>query len=499
MRFAAAPPRPYPGAVSYSLMRRLGRGGMGVVDLALDRSGRPVALKRLALRGSADEMARARLRIRREADALAALDHPHIVPLLEVVDEDDDVVLVMPYLSGGTLGEHVRARGPMPPGMVDQLADALLGALAAAHRAGIVHRDIKPGNVLFDGDGHPYLTDFGVATMRGATSGLTDTEMVIGTPEYMAPEQARGERATPASDVFSLGATLRHAATGEPPYGHGDARVVLHRAAAAKIEPLPRHLPRDLRRRLEPMLDRRPERRPTAAAARGSAGDTRMLRARPRRQGRAAGSRLWPAMLGVLAVAALALGATAADLSHGGASPRQAADTTTSPTTTAAPTTTCVPQPYRPCGGAVAPFTDGTACTDEHADYDGNPVNGCEAAPDAVDGETFDQTIQANLVPATDVDRYPFHLSRHFHLLCDGSAKVTLTAPAGVSMRLEVLDATTGKVLGQAVSRDAKPASVALRPDDCYGGQGADLDAQVSWSGTAHSGADYTLSRSGSY
>ena len=258
-------------------MRRLGRGGMGVVDLAVDRSGHPVALKRLALHGSADEMARARQRIRREAQALGALDHPNIVPLLEVVDEDDDVVLVMPYLSGGTLGEYVRGRGAVSPAGVHYLADALLGALAAAHRAGIVHRDIKPANVLFDADGRPYLTDFGVATMRGATSGLTGTEMVIGTPEYMAPEQARGERATAASDVFSLGATLRFAATGEPPFGRGDGRVVLHRAAEGKVEPIPHSVPRDLRRRLEPMLDRRPERRPTAAAARGAADDTGVL------------------------------------------------------------------------------------------------------------------------------------------------------------------------------------------------------------------------------
>ncbi len=95
-------------------------------------------------------MHRARLRVRREAEVLGALDHPHIVPLLDVVDEGDDIVLVMPYLSGGTLAELVAVHGPMPPAYVDHLADALLGALAAAHRAGIVHRDIKPANVLFD-------------------------------------------------------------------------------------------------------------------------------------------------------------------------------------------------------------------------------------------------------------------------------------------------------------------------------------------------------------
>src|SRR5215471_11684216 len=134
-------------AVSYSLLQRLGRGGMGVVDLAVDQEGRPVALKRLDLRGSAEELHLARLRVRREAEVLSVLHHPNIVPLLDVVDDGDDLVLVMPYLSGGTLASLVAARGPMPPAYVDELADALLGALAAAHRAGIVHRDIKPGNV----------------------------------------------------------------------------------------------------------------------------------------------------------------------------------------------------------------------------------------------------------------------------------------------------------------------------------------------------------------
>src|SRR4051794_32437312 len=220
---------------------------MGIVDLALDDHGRPVAIKRLALHGSMNDMHRARLRVRREAAALATLDHPGVVRLLDVVDDGDDIVLVMPYLSGGTLTDRVHARGPMSPIVVAALADQLLGALAAAHRAGIVHRDIKPGNVLFDEAGNAYLTDFGVATMRDATSGLTVSEVVVGTPEFMAPEQARGERATPASDVFSLGATLRYAATGAPPYGRGDSRVILNRAAEGKIEKLPTDLPRALR------------------------------------------------------------------------------------------------------------------------------------------------------------------------------------------------------------------------------------------------------------
>jgi hypothetical protein len=469
---------------------------MGVVDLAVDGEGRPVALKRLELRGSAEEIHLARMRVRREAEVLRVLHHPNIVPLLDVVDDGDDLVLVMPYLSGGTLANLVAARGPMPPAYVDDLADSLLGALAAAHRAGIVHRDIKPANVLFDESGRAYLSDFGVAIMRGATSGLTAAEVVIGTPEYMAPEQARGDRATPASDVFSLGATLRYAATGEPPYGRGDSRLIVHRAAEGKVEPLPKSLPRQLRNRLAPLLARRPERRPSAAAAIRSVGDTPTLSGRPKRAARPPGGRLVPALAGaavVLLVAVVATGIAVVRRDDGSSSAlgRHAVGHTTSTVHH------CTPLLYQPCGSKPAPFTDGRRCIDDHADYDGNRADGCEAAPDNVDGTTLNNPISANLVPAGEVDRYPFHLSRHFHLFCDASVDVTLTAPAGVSMRLEVL--MDGASQGDAVSTDGNPATVTVQPDSCYGGEGADLVAVVSWSGTARTGADYVLERQGSW
>src|SRR5690349_16814777 len=259
---------------------------MGVVDLAMSPDGRPVAIKRLVLHGSVHDMARARQRIHREAQALLALDHPNIVRLLEVIEDGDDLILVMPYLAGGTLADQVRAHGPLSTDQVRMLAPPLLSALAAAHRQGIVHRDIKPANVLFDHEGRPYLADFGVASMRDATSGLTVTGMLLGTPEFMAPEQARGEPATPASDVFSLGATLAFAATGAAPYGSGDPRVLVTRAAKGKVTPLPSTIPSDLRKRIEPLLDRTPKRRPTAAAAQGGPAGTRVLPTQP-------GARRW--------------------------------------------------------------------------------------------------------------------------------------------------------------------------------------------------------------
>ncbi len=467
---------------------------MGVVDLALDDAGRPVALKRLALHGSAQDMHRARLRVRREASALAAVDHPGIVRLLDVIDDGDDLVLVMPYLGGGTLTDRIRSYGPMAPDQVQLLADNLLDALAAAHRAGIVHRDLKPANVLFDESGRPYLADFGVATMRDATSGLTATEMVVGTPEFMAPEQARGERATPASDVFSMGATLRYAAVGTPPYGRGDPRVILLRAAEGKLERLPAELPRDLRKRLTPLLDRRPDRRPTAAAARGGAGGTRVLTRPVRAVKHPVGSRLWPATAAIVVVALVGLVITAAMLARQGDDVAGAPATSEAPTTTAPP---CTPLKYQACGAQAAPFTNGVSCTDDHADYDGVATNGCEAAPDALNGTRLGAELTANLVPADDMDRYPFHLSDHFQLLCDGHAEVTLTAPAGAAMRLEVLQGTTP--LGTAISTDARPATVELHDPDCLADNGTDLVARVSWVGEARTAAPYHLTRKGSY
>jgi hypothetical protein len=474
---------------------------MGVVDLARDPLGNPVAIKRLALHGSMADMHRARLRVRREAAALATLDHPGVVRLLDVVDDGDDIVLVMPYLGGGTLTDRVHAHGPMPAPLVRVLAEQLLGALAAAHRAGIVHRDIKPANVLFDEVGNAYLTDFGVATMRDATSGLTATEVVVGTPEFMAPEQARGERATPASDVFSLGATLRYAATGSPPYGRGDPRVILNRAAEGKIERLPAELPRELRDRLAPMLDRRPERRPTAAAAaQGGAGGTRMLAPSRRRRPRPApGSRLWPAVVAVALVALVALAATTVTLLRARTTGEAAANDP-GPTTTAGPTTpssTCTPLAYQACGQPVAPFTDGVKCTDDHADYDADPANGCEATPDTVDGRTLTRSISANLVPANDIDRYPFHVDDGFQILCDGALDLTLTAPEGVSMRLDVV--RKGKPVGSAVSTNGRAATVTLDDPSCFGDDSTDLQARVSWVHDARTAAPYTLDRSGSY
>jgi hypothetical protein len=479
---------------------------MGVVDLAIDDEGRPVACKRLLLHGSAHDMHRARQRIRREAAALARLDHPNIVPLLEVLDDGDDVVLVLPYLSGGTLADQVRHHGPLSPGQVEVVADALMGALATAHQHGIVHRDIKPANVLFDEHGRPYLTDFGVATLRDSTGGLTASGAVVGTPEFMAPEQARGEDAGPPADVFSLGATLLYAATGHPPYGRGEPAVVLQRAARGRLAPIPSTLDRGLRRRLQPTLARSPSRRPSAAQAaaarRGShggpadsastvadghagPGGTRIGTA-PRRARRPGWRTIGAATAAIVALGAIVAVATVATRSS---------DDVAAPPSTVDPSEPCTDLPYQPCGFAPAPGTDGTDCLPRRADYDGDASTGCEAVSDDVAGQPFVDRIEANLVPADGFDEYPMRVRHSFNLFCDNELVVTLEAPQGATMRLEVLD--EAELLGTAVSADAEPAEVRLGQPDCFANVNLDLVARVSWEGERRTAASYVLTREG--
>jgi serine/threonine protein kinase len=204
----------------YSLDREIGRGGMGAVWLGRDEVlGRLVALKRIGMSpgGSSPDL----LRAEREARLAARLNHPHVVAVFDLVDEDDAQWLVMEYVEGSTLAELVRANGALP---VDQAAQIILqaaDALAAAHEAGIVHRDVKPSNMLVTAKGQVKLSDFGIARAE-ADASLTQTGLVTGSPAYISPEVASGRQASDRSDVWSLGATLFHALAGRPPYDIGD-------------------------------------------------------------------------------------------------------------------------------------------------------------------------------------------------------------------------------------------------------------------------------------
>ncbi|QXC61475.1 serine/threonine protein kinase [Aquihabitans sp. G128] len=485
--------------MAYETIRRLGRGGMGVVDLARDDDGREVALKRLSLHGTPEELEKARQRIRREAEVLQQLDHPAIVDLLDVFDDGDDLVLVMDYLPGGNLAQRVNGEGPLDGEAIRRMGDRLLDGLAAAHRQGVVHRDIKPANVLFDADGNALLADFGAAIHRDATPGLTASEMVVGTPGFMSPEQARGETATTASDVFALGATLAFAATGEGPFGTADPRVLMLRAAAGRTEKLPRTLPVDLRRRLTAMLDRDPERRPSAAAARGGPDGThpRTAARLPRVVARGKAGRIAAGAV----VAVLLVGAVIAVLTgnDGGGGPL-ASPTTKAPAATSSTTAPCKDLPYRPCGGTDAPNTDGRRCTGRTADYDEDPENGCEAEPDGHSSQTpLRSELRGNIVPADDVDEYPMPVGDGYQLLCDGKVRVELTAPRGASQKLTVLD-DDGEELGQASSADGLPGTVTLGDPRCVRDDATTLTVRVeAVDGSAPSAGSYQLVKSGSY
>ena len=209
----------------YRLEGVLGRGGMGVVWSARDtRLNRPVAEKeiRLPLALDEDERARWRRRVLREARAAARLNHPGVVGVYDVVEEDDQPFIVMELVDAPSLAEIVARDGPLPPGRVARLGVEIVDALAAAHARGIVHRDVKPGNVLLPAGGPARLTDFGIASIAGE-AGATTTQRVIGSPLYMSPEQASNGASSPASDLWSLGATLYLAVEGRPPFDKGEA------------------------------------------------------------------------------------------------------------------------------------------------------------------------------------------------------------------------------------------------------------------------------------
>ncbi len=213
---------PAPGATSmlggYELLEEIGRGGMGVVYKARQRTpSRLVALKtvRAADLASAAEVQR----FKNEADLVAALDHPHIVPVYEVGEAQGCLYFSMKLLEGGSLDRQL-ARFSAEPKTAARLLAAVARAVHHAHQRGILHRDLKPGNILVDAAGQPHVTDFGLAKRVEVDSSLTRSGVLIGTPSYMAPEQTSGVRGaiTIATDVYGLGAVLYAMLTGQPPF-----------------------------------------------------------------------------------------------------------------------------------------------------------------------------------------------------------------------------------------------------------------------------------------
>src|SRR5256885_346991 len=202
----------------YELLEEVGRGGQGVVFCARQKSlNRTVALKVIGL-GQWASKAHLK-RFRREAEAAASLEHPGIVPIHEVGERDGSCYFSMKFIEGGQLDEIVR-REPMPIRQAAELIAKVARTVHYAHEHGILHRDIKPGNILLDAKGEPHLTDFGLARLVESESSVTQTLDVLGTPSYMAPEQAVGNNAgvTSATDVYGIGAVLYQLLTGSPPF-----------------------------------------------------------------------------------------------------------------------------------------------------------------------------------------------------------------------------------------------------------------------------------------
>ncbi|WBB61618.1 bifunctional serine/threonine-protein kinase/ABC transporter substrate-binding protein [Streptomyces sp. WMMC500] len=250
----------------HRLLARLGAGGMGVVYLARGGDGALVALKVIRPEHAANQAFRARFR--REVRLASGLTGRWVVPVTAADAEARAPWLATAFVPGPALVEAVDGYGPLPPYAVASLGARLAEALAEVHAAGLVHRDVKPGNVLLALDG-PRLIDFGIAHDSGATA-LTAPDAVIGTPGYLAPEQIRtGGRAGPPSDVFALGCVLAYAATGRRPYGTGNAAAVLYRTVheAPDLAGLER-LPRGLRTAITACLAKAPDDRPTAAELR---------------------------------------------------------------------------------------------------------------------------------------------------------------------------------------------------------------------------------------
>src|SRR5256884_6263268 len=231
----------------YELVEEVGRGGQGVVFRARQKSlSRTVALKVISL-GQWASKAHLK-RFRREAEAAASLDHPSIVPIYEVGEREGACYFSMKFVEGGQLDEVVK-RAPISIRQAAELIAKVARTVHYAHEHGILHRDIKPGNILLDTKGEPLLTDFGLVRLVEAESTITGTLEVLGTPSYMAPEQAVGEtrKLTSATDVYGLGAVLYQLLTGQPPFAGGTTYETIR--LLRDTEPRPPRL-------LNPKIDR---------------------------------------------------------------------------------------------------------------------------------------------------------------------------------------------------------------------------------------------------
>ncbi|MFI1393797.1 serine/threonine-protein kinase [Streptomyces sp. NPDC020681] len=256
----------------YRVIEQLGRGGMGVVWRAVDEVlGREVAVKELRTYSdsSGPELADLRVRMQREARAAARVRHPSVIAVHDVTEHQGRPVIVMELIDGPSLDDVLGERGTLDPREAASIGSKVMEALGAAHRVGVLHRDVKPGNVLLDRGGRVVLTDFGIAAMDdpgdGSTTHLTRSGELVGSLDYLAPERAQGQEPGPASDIWALGATLYAAVEGAAPFRRTSTWSTLN---AIVVEPLPEpRLAGPLAPVLQLLMHKDPAQRPDADTA----------------------------------------------------------------------------------------------------------------------------------------------------------------------------------------------------------------------------------------
>ena len=273
-----------PGATfaGYEVESVVGAGGIGILYRARQvRLDRPVALKLVEPEVARDPVIRERLR--REARMVAALDHPNVVPLYAAGEEDGSVYIVTRWVEGTELGTLIQDHGPLEPGRAARTAAQMAAALEVAHEKGLVHRDVKPSNVILTSEDHVYLTDFGLAKRAETAAGLTAADQMLGTVDYVAPEQIEGSEPDARGDVYSLGCVLFEMLAGDPPFADqkgGMAKMWAQlNAEPASVRERRPDVPAALEDLMRRAMAKAPADRPTAAAFRAKAlvavGDAR--------------------------------------------------------------------------------------------------------------------------------------------------------------------------------------------------------------------------------